>query len=64
MIYLNKNKIKKKIIAAGFRSSEGFLSQLDVLIDIILLRAIEYTRPNRTVDRDALLGYMTKHNIK
>ena len=64
MKYISNGKIKKRIKELGFRSNNGFLFQLDLVIDIILVRCAEYTRPQKTMDREAMLAYMQKHNIK
>jgi len=63
-MYLVKNKIKKKVKSMGYRSTEGFMGALELAIDIILSRCAEYTRPQKTMDRDSMQLYMQKHNIR
>ena len=63
-MYLVRNQVKKKIKQLGFRSDNGFLSLLDLTIEIIINRAADYTRPLKTMDRETMATYMQKHNIR
>ena len=63
-MYIVTNKVKRKAKDLGFRTNEGFLHQLDVAVCILIERAIEWSKPKKTLDGTGLAAYMERHKIK
>jgi hypothetical protein len=62
-MYLQKSKVKKKVKDLGFRSGRGFMQALTLAVDVLIVRSAEWTKPKKTITRDSLIGYLTKHGI-
>jgi len=64
MKYIVVSKVKGKVKEIGYRSGTDFLSGLDLAVDVLIERAAEWVKPQKTLTREALIGYMTHHKIK
>ena len=58
MRYISQKHIKAKAKELGYRTNAGFFHTLDVAIEKMIVGAVEWTRPKKTLSREALLAYL------
>jgi len=63
-MYVKEKAVKNKVRKLGLRAGKGVGAALDMAIDVILERAVEYVRPAKTMRREDILAYLATHNIK
>ena len=63
-MYVVESKIKRMIKGKGYRMSGDLVQALDIVLIMLITKAIDWTRPKKTIDREALFGYMASKGIK
>ena len=63
-MYIVTIKVKKKVKELGLRCNEGFINQLEIAVEKMIIHAAEYAHPKKTITADELAAYLAQHNFK
>jgi hypothetical protein len=63
-MYIVARKVKQKAKSLGFRTEPGYLSALNLAIDVIIEHSVEWTKPKKTMTRESLTAFLSSKGIK
>lgn len=63
-MYIVVSKVKKRAKELGFRTEDGFIHEMEVVVATLVERASEWAKPSKTITREDLVNYLVHHKIK